>query len=167
MHTLVRELASTEAPVRVSVAVSCRVLGLARQPYYRWLEQRVTDAELEKAYRVNALRDTHRDDPEFGYQFLLDEVRDAGEPMADRTARRICSDNGWWSAFEKKARGRGRRSGRRSTMTWSAGTSLPRHRTNCGSGTLRRGTGEGHCTSARSRTSTTPTGSSATRSSPG
>ena len=26
----------------------------------------------------------------------------AGEPMAERTAWRICSDNGWWSVFGKK-----------------------------------------------------------------
>jgi putative transposase len=61
---------------------------------------------------ANALFDAHQDDPEFGYRFLLDEARDAGEPMADRTAWRICSDNGWWSAFgKKKARGKGKKAG--------------------------------------------------------
>ena len=55
-----------------------------------------------EAYRANALFDAHRDDPEFGYRFLADEARDAGEAMAERTAWRICSDNGWWSAFGKK-----------------------------------------------------------------
>jgi len=90
----------------IPVTVACRVLKLARQPYYRWLAQPVADAELEQAYRANALFDAHRDDPEFGYRFLLDEARDAGEPMAERTAWRICSDNGWWSAFGKKKRGK-------------------------------------------------------------
>jgi putative transposase len=51
------------------------------------------------------LLDVHRDDPEFGYRFLVDEARQAGEPMAERTAWRICSQLGWWSAFGKK-RGR-------------------------------------------------------------
>ena len=102
MYPLVRELAVDGVPV----AVTCRVLKIARQPYYRWLAQPVTDAELEQAYRANALFDAHRDDPEFGYRFLLDEARDAGEPMAERTAWRICSDNGWWSAFGKKKRGK-------------------------------------------------------------
>ncbi len=45
-----------------------------------------------------------RDDPEFGYRFLLDEARDAGQSMAERTAWRICADNGWWSRFGKKKR---------------------------------------------------------------
>ncbi|MGV0688448.1 IS3 family transposase, partial [Mycolicibacterium thermoresistibile] len=80
-YPLVRELADDGIPV----AVTCRVLGLARQPYYRWLAEPVTTAELDEAYRANALFDAHRDDPEFGYRFLADEARAAGEPMADRT----------------------------------------------------------------------------------
>ena len=112
MYPLVRELAAAGAPIRVPVAVTCRVLELARQPYYRWLEASVTDAELEEAFRANALFDAHRDDPEFGYRFLADEARDAGVAMADRTAWKICSDNGWWSSFgKKKRRGKGKKPG--------------------------------------------------------
>lgn len=102
MHQLVRELAATAARHRVPVAVTCRVLGLARQPYYRWLDSPVTDAETAEAYQANALFDAHRDDPEFGHRFLLDEARAAGEAMAERTARRICRDNCWWSVFAKR-----------------------------------------------------------------
>nr|WP_180989551.1 IS3 family transposase [Streptomyces cahuitamycinicus] len=102
-----RELAAADASYRVPVAVTCRVLGLARQPYYRWLAHPATDAELTQACRANALFDAHRDDPEFGHRFLLDEARAAGEAMAERTAWRICRDNGWWSAFGKR-RGRGK-----------------------------------------------------------
>lgn len=86
----------------VSVAVTLRVLKLARQPYYRWLKCPVTDAELVAAHRANALFDAHRDDPEFGYRFLADEARDAGVSMSERTAWKICSENRWWSAFGKK-----------------------------------------------------------------
>ncbi|MGV4891808.1 IS3 family transposase [Streptomyces viridosporus] len=107
MYPLVRELAAADAPHRVPVAVTCRVLGPARQPYYRWLACPVTDAEPTEAYRANALFDAHRDDPESGHRFLLDEARAAGEPMSERTARRICRDNGWWSAFGKQ-RGHGK-----------------------------------------------------------
>lgn len=89
----------------IPVAVTCRVLKIARQPYYRWLDQPVTDADWTKAHRANALFDAHVDDPEFGHRLLADEARDAGEAMADRTAWRICSEAGWWSAFGKK-RGR-------------------------------------------------------------
>jgi putative transposase len=70
----------------IGVAVTRRVLKIARQPYYRWLACRVTDAELVAAYRADALFDAHRDDPGFGYRFLADETRAAGQPMVQRTA---------------------------------------------------------------------------------
>jgi putative transposase len=103
----VNELAADGIPV----AVTCRVLNIARQPYYRWRARPVTDTELEQAYRANALFDAHRDDPEFGYRFLADEARDAGLSMADRTAWRICSSMGWWSAFGKKRGRNGKKTG--------------------------------------------------------
>ena len=62
----------------------------------------VSEAELVEAYRANALFDAHRDDPEFGYRYLVEEAREAGEPMAERTAWRICSRNRLWSVFGKK-----------------------------------------------------------------
>jgi putative transposase len=107
MYPLVRELAADGIPV----AVTCRVLKIARQPYYRWLASPITAAELTAAYRANALFDAHRDDPEFGYRFLLDEARDAGQPMAERTAWKICSALGWWSAFGKKRAKNGKKPG--------------------------------------------------------
>jgi transposase InsO family protein len=94
----VKELAADGIPV----AVTCRVLKLARQPYYRWRADPITDAEIVEAYRANALFDAHGEDPEFGYRYLVEEARDAGEPMAERTAWRICTDNKWWSVFGKK-----------------------------------------------------------------
>ncbi len=96
----------------IPVAVTCRVLKLARQSYCRWLANPVTDAELVQAYRANALFDAHPDDPEFGYRFLADEAADAGQVMAERTAWRICSTSGWFSTFGKKPkRGKGRKVG--------------------------------------------------------
>jgi hypothetical protein len=101
MYPLVRELAVDG----IAVTVTCRVLKIARQPYYRWLADPVTDAEWVEAHRANALFEAHADDPEFGYRYLADEAREGGQVMADRTAWRICSANGWWSVFGKK-RGR-------------------------------------------------------------
>jgi transposase InsO family protein len=70
----------------------------------------VTDAERVEAYRANALFDAHRDDPEFGYRYLVEEARTAGEPMAERTAWRICSQHRLWSVFGTK-RGKNGRTG--------------------------------------------------------
>ena len=95
----------------IPVAVSLRVLKLSRQPYYRWRKQQVTTAELIEAYRANALLDAHRDDPEYGYRFLVGEAAEAGEEMCERTAWRICRDNQWWSVFGKKRGKNGKRPG--------------------------------------------------------
>jgi len=103
----VRELAVDGVPV----TVTCRVLKLSRQPYYRWLAAPVTTTEVAEAYRANALFDAHTDDPEFGHRLLADEARDAGETMADRTAWRICATNGWWSSFGKKRGKNGKKPG--------------------------------------------------------
>jgi putative transposase len=103
----VRELAADGIPV----AVSCRVLKLSRQPYYRWLAAPVPEAEVNEAYRANALFDAHADDPEFGYRYLADEAETAGYPMAARTAWRLCSANSWFSVFGKARAKNGKRPG--------------------------------------------------------
>ena len=108
MFPLVRELADDGVPV----AVTCRVLKLCRQQYYRWLDEPITDAELEEAWLATAIFDAHQDDPEFGYRFLADEVRAGDHPnVSDRVVWRICRDNQWWSVFGKPKRGKGSKPG--------------------------------------------------------
>ena len=59
MYPLVKELATDGIPV----VVSLRVLKLARQPYYRWLENPLTLTYLDQAYRANALHAAHQNEP--------------------------------------------------------------------------------------------------------
>ncbi len=107
MYPLVRELAADGIPV----AVTCRVLQIARQPYYRWLTEPVSDRLLAEAHLTNAVFDAHVDDPEFGYRFLADEARTAGHVVCDRTVWRICRDHRWWSVFGKPKRYKGAKPG--------------------------------------------------------
>lgn len=102
MYPVVRELAADGIPV----SVSCRILDIARQPYYRWLQQPVRPTEARREALTEAIREAHADDPEFGYRFLADEVRTAGHQVCDRTVWRICSVNGWWASFSRHARRR-------------------------------------------------------------
>lgn len=90
----------------IPVTVTCRVLNLCRQQYYRWLKAPFTDAELDEAWLTNAIFDAHEADPEFGYRYLADELRADGWDVSDRTVWRICSANGWWASFTLKARNR-------------------------------------------------------------
>jgi len=107
MYPLVRELAVDGIPV----TVTCRVLKLSRQPYYRWLAGPVGPRELARAYLADAVFDAHADDPEYGYRLLADEARDAGRSGCDRTVWRICRDQRWWSSFGKKRGSNGKKPG--------------------------------------------------------
>ena len=107
MYPLVRELAEDGIPI----TVACRVLKLARQPYYRWCEDPVGDAQWTQAHRINALHDAHVDDPTFGYRFLAHEARKAGWRMSRRTAWSLCSTSGIVSSAQRRRRGKGRKTG--------------------------------------------------------
>ncbi len=108
IYPLVSELAASGIPV----TVSCRVLKLARQPYYRWRKSPIADAEILRANRMNALVDAHREDPEFGYRFLHHQARRAGVRMSRRTAWVLCRAAGISSAVQRqRRRGKGRRPG--------------------------------------------------------
>lgn len=107
IYPLVRELAAD----RIPVAVTCRVLKIARQPFYRWLAEPVTQAEWDRAHLVNAIIDAHADDPEFGHRLIADEVREAGFVVSDRTVWKRCREHEVWSVFGKRRRGKGGRPG--------------------------------------------------------
>jgi len=110
MFPLVRDLAAADAPIRVPVAVTCRVLGFSRQAYYQWLQAPIADRVLEDAYLTNEAIDVHGDDPEFGYRFICDELRDAGHQVGENRIWRLCSRQGVFSVHAKK-RGSSRKPG--------------------------------------------------------
>jgi putative transposase len=107
MYPLVRDLAAAGVPV----AVTCRVLKIARQPYYRWLADPVTAREVRHAYLTDALHDAHAADPEFGYRLLGDEARRAGQVACDRTMWRLASAHRCWSVFGRRRGVNGKRPG--------------------------------------------------------
>ena len=110
MYPLVRELAAVDAPLRVPVAVTCRVLGFSKQAFYAWEKHPVCDRAWEEAHLINAAVDAHRDDPAFGYRFIADELAEQGFTASERRVWRLCSQQRLWSVFAKK-RGLNRRAG--------------------------------------------------------
>ena len=72
-----------------------------------------TDSRSRRHRGVSGQRplDAHRDDPEFGYRYLADEAEASGQPMAVRTAWRLCSTNAWFSAFGKGRAKNGKKPG--------------------------------------------------------
>jgi putative transposase len=107
---LVLELAATGAPVRVPVAVTCRVLGFSKQAFYQWRASPVSDRDWSDAHLINAAYDIHADDPAFGYRFISDELNAAGITAGENRVQRLCSQQQIWSVFAKK-RGPNRKAG--------------------------------------------------------
>lgn len=110
MYPLVRELAATDALIRVPVTVTCRVLGFSKQAFYAWEKNPVSDRAWDEAHLINAAIDAHRDDPAFGYRFIADELTEQGFTASERRIWRLCSQQRLWSVFAKK-RGLNRKAG--------------------------------------------------------
>ncbi len=104
-YPLVRDLAAEGIPVRLI----CGVLGFSPQAFYKWCARPISDRDLHDAYLANAIVDAHRDDPEFGYRFLADELERAGHQVGERRVWRLCNEHRIWSTTTKKGRiGKGR-----------------------------------------------------------
>lgn len=104
MYPLVRELAAAGAPIRVPVAVTCRVLGFSKQGYYKWVRQPVADRVWEEAHLINELHDLHAEEPEFGYRGLSDELEDLGHVLSERRVWRLCNVTGITSVITQRKR---------------------------------------------------------------
>ena len=111
IYPLVRELAATGAPIGVPVAVTCRVLKIAKQPFYRWLKAPVSTRDWDDAQLTNAAIDAHEEAPTFGYRLIADELTDLGFEVSERRVWRLCSQQGIVSATTRKKRGKAGKQG--------------------------------------------------------
>lgn len=107
IYPLVSELAGDGIPV----TVSCRVLKLARQPYYRWKRDPVGAAVWVRAHRTHALVVAHRADATLGYRQLANVARRRGQRMSRRTAWALTHAMGLISTAQRSKRGKGSKPG--------------------------------------------------------
>ena len=106
MYPLVLDLAADSIPV----TVTCRVLGFSKQAFYTWKANPVTDRDWDDAHLINAARDIHHDDPEFGYRFIADELAELGVVASRNRVNRLCTQERIFSNHSKK-RGLNRKPG--------------------------------------------------------
>ena len=99
IYPLVKEIAAVGAPVRVPVAVACRVLGFSKQGYYKWLKQPVSAREAEERELIAVLHQLYDDDPEGGYRVLADDITELGYTLSERRVWRLCRIAGIQSVF--------------------------------------------------------------------
>ena len=101
MYPLVLDLAADGIPV----AVTCRVLGFSKQAFYQWQADPVSQRDWDDAHLINAALDIHRDDPEFGYRFIADELADQRHHGRPRTGSAGCArQQRIWSVLRQEAR---------------------------------------------------------------
>jgi len=86
------------------VRLTCGVLGFSTQAFYKWHKRPCSDRDLNDAYVTNQIIDAHRDDPEFGYRFLADELDKAGQTVNERRVWRLCSQARIYSTTTKQGR---------------------------------------------------------------
>lgn len=99
-YPLVRELKELN---RIPVALTCRVLKLCRQAYYRWLKNPCSTRDLTNAYLANAAHDIHQEDPEFGYRFIADEIGATTDLVASETRIwKVCRDAGIMASHHRR-----------------------------------------------------------------
>lgn len=104
MYPLVREMAAPGAPIRVPVAVACRVLGFSKQAYYQWLQRPLSAREIEEEHLISVLWELHADDPEGGYRVLADDLHDLGYELSERRVWRLCKVAGIQSVIVTRKR---------------------------------------------------------------
>lgn len=95
-------MAAAGAPVRVPVAVACRVLNLSRQGFYQWLAEPVSQRDWDDAHAINVLLGIHEDDPTLGYRFLTDELVDVGISASENRVWRLCSTAGLFASHHRR-----------------------------------------------------------------
>lgn len=79
-YPLVQKLAAPGFPVRLT----CGVLGFSTHEFYKWRARPCSDRDYDDAHLTNSLVDRHQTDPEFGYRFLADELRNSGHKIGER-----------------------------------------------------------------------------------
>ena len=150
MYPLVRELAADGIPV----TVTCRVLKLARQPYYRWLASPVTDAELDRG--LPGERAVRRPPRRPGVRLPVPGRRGPRRRRADGRADRVADLLGQRlvECVRQASAARTARAGPAGPRRpGAAGTSPPTRRTSCGWPTSpSTAPARASSTSARSRT---------------
>lgn len=97
---LVRDLADEGFPV----VLTCGVLKVTPQGFYKWRARPCSDRDWADAHLANELCDLHADDPPFGYRFLADELKAKGHRVGENRVARLCREHRWWSTTTKKGR---------------------------------------------------------------
>jgi putative transposase len=97
MYPLVLYFAADAVPV----TVTCRVLEFSTQAFNKWRKVPASQRDWGDTHLINAARDSHADDPAFGYRFIADELPGRGIAAGENRVARLCPQERIWSVFAK------------------------------------------------------------------
>ena len=69
---------------QATLSVAARVLGFSRQAFYKWRKQPVSASQHEENVLAQKIIALHREDPQFGYRFIADELHTQGMRISER-----------------------------------------------------------------------------------
>lgn len=87
MYPLVARLAEAEG---VPIVRSAEVLGFNTTSFYKWQANPLSKRERDDAKLLDAIREVHADDPEFGYRLIWDELQATGHTVGRDRVKRLC-----------------------------------------------------------------------------
>jgi transposase InsO family protein len=80
------------------------VLKLGKQAYYEWKRNPISRREREDQQLLPLIREIHTNDPEYGYRFIADELKQLGHRINEKRVYRICRTHNIYSVIQKKCR---------------------------------------------------------------
>ena len=87
IYPLVDRLAETEG---VPIVRSAEVLGFNTTSFYKWKKTPRSARERYDTVLLAEIREIHADDPEFGYRFIWDELKQRGHQVGRDRVKRLC-----------------------------------------------------------------------------
>jgi len=105
IYPLVARLADDEG---VPIVRSADVLGFNTTSFYKWRATPRSQREIDDAVLIEAIREVHVDDPEFGYRLIWDELVAKGHTVGRDRVKRLCRAHKIQSATVKTKTARSR-----------------------------------------------------------
>lgn len=107
MYPLVERLGGEGVPI----VRSADVLGFNTTSFYKWQTAPRSAREIYDTELVAVIGEIHADDPEFGYRYIWDELKERGHTVGRDRVRRLCRAHKIHSAATVKTKRRNTRSG--------------------------------------------------------
>ena len=82
--------------------MSCRVLQVSPQAYYKWVRKPVSAREYGDSVLLVKIREAHREYPGYGYRLITHHLQETGTMVSENRVHKICKKYSIYAHFVKK-----------------------------------------------------------------